>query len=130
MKKILTNPFVFLFVGMLLLNAGFYGAMRLNIFQEKTERQSKTAESARKATRLSADATLRSKTIGSISYYTVDQSHPGIVAVKKMSIFLTAIKQDPAVVGHQIISITPLGEPVMIDGEPAYAAVIVIHSSF
>jgi hypothetical protein len=72
------------------------------------------------------EATITSESYPTHTYFKVEQNNlTEGRARKKMSVFLNAIRQTDNIKG--ILSITPLGAPEMIDGEPAYAAVIVTH---
>ncbi len=76
--------------------------------------------------RVESTQTLTSSAENGISYFSINPSPTGERPLKKISHFLTAIRSF-AEHNTPVISITPVGECVMIDGEPAYTAVIVVH---
>ncbi len=63
---------------------------------------------------------------GSIGHFRVKQEVPNVRCVKKLSIFMNAINQTVGHRGAQLISITPCGPSVEVDGELAYSEVIVV----
>ncbi len=72
--------------------------------------------------------TLESTMAGNISVFFVKKSDNPLPQFRKLKNFITAARSFSQASGAEILSITPVGECAMIDGEPAYQSVVVTHT--
>jgi hypothetical protein len=73
-------------------------------------------------------ADLQSSMDGNISLFSIKKSGDQAPQFRKLSHFIKAIRSFSRASGFDILSVTPAGEYVMIDGEPAYQTIVVTHT--